>query len=69
VIGVVPDAIMVVGVVEASPYTVQAYVSAAPPPYDQFQVGCADVEPCTPANENDVIMTVGGPTTGELRWV
>jgi hypothetical protein len=67
VIGVVPVAITVVGVAEASPYTVQTYESAAPPPYVQFQVGCAEVEPGTPANENDVNVTVGAAST--LRWV
>jgi hypothetical protein len=50
---------MVVGVVLASPNTVQAYDAPGPPPYAQFQVGCAEVEPCTPANEDDVIITVG----------
>jgi hypothetical protein len=69
VIGVVPDARMVVGVAEASPYTVQAYDVAAPPPYSQFQVGCAEVEPATPANPNDVSVTVGGATGAALRLV
>lgn len=60
----VPDAITVVGVADASPNTVQAYDAAGPPPYAQFQVGCAEVEPCTPANENDVSVTVGASTGG-----
>lgn len=58
---------MVVGVADASPNTVQAYDAAGPPPYVQFQVGCAEVEPCTPVNEKDVIITVGA--AGVLRWV
>jgi hypothetical protein len=62
VIGVVPDARIVVGVVDASPYTVQAYDAAGPPPYDQVQVGRDDDVPSTPANENDVIVTVGAGT-------
>jgi hypothetical protein len=67
VIGVVPDAITVVGVVDASPYTIQAYESAGPPSYTQFQVGFAEVEPCTPANENDVIVTIGAATGGAVE--
>jgi hypothetical protein len=59
VIAVVPDAMTVVGVAEASPNTVQAYDARGPPPYAQFQVGCAEVEPCTPANEDPVTVTVG----------
>jgi hypothetical protein len=67
VIGVVPVATTVVGVADASPYTVQVYTVAGPPPYVQVQDGCADVEPCAPANENDVIVTAGAASV--LAWV